>query len=130
MHSKNHSKNNFVCDRVMCDSYLGTSCEKVEEKTGFVNSYEGKTSDKYVCKDCKKIPDQCKCYDYDEYDEYDEYGYDEYEYDDYEYGYDDHEYGYDERCDCGDCPECGIPRPHMIGLWGYNEAMIGRPFKK
>ena len=45
---------------------------------------------KTVGKDCKKIPVQCRWYE------------DEYE----------------ERCDCGACHECGIPRPHMIGLWG------------
>ena len=31
----------------------------------------------------------------------------------------------DEECGCGDCPDCGIPRPHMIGTWGYQAAMIG-----
>lgn len=78
-------------------------CDEAERETGFVKSYEGKTSGKYVCKDCKKIPVQCRCYD------------DQYE---------------DERCYCGDCPDCGIPRPHMVGLWGYNKAMICKRYKK
>lgn len=34
----------------------------------------------------------------------------------------------DERCDCGDCPDCGVPRPHMIGWWGYEKAMIPSRF--
>jgi len=41
-----------------------------------------------------------------------------------EYSSSDDEYP-DDRCDCGDCPDCGVPRPHMIGWWGYRAAMIG-----
>lgn len=119
MDSESHSKNIFddYDIKVMCDNCLRTKCicDEAERDAGFVKSYEGKTSGKYVCKDCKKIPVQCRCYEDEHDDQYDD------QYDDY---YD------DERCDCGDCPDCGIPRPHMVGLWGYNKAMIGRRYKK
>lgn len=114
MDSNNHSKNIFddYDIKVMCDNCLKINCvcEDIEREAGFVKSYEGKTAGKYVCKDCKKIPVQCRCYE-------DQYG---------------DQYGdqYEERCDCGDCPDCGIPRPHMVGLWGYNRAMVGRRYKK
>ena len=95
MYCKNHSKNIFdVYDiKVMCDNCLRTNCvcDEAEREAGFVKSYEGKTNGKYVCKDCKKIPVQCRCYE-DEYEDQ-----------------------YEERCDCGYCPDCGIPRPHIIG---------------
>ena len=97
MSYKNNSKNIFDLYDIKetCDICLKINCvcDDIEREAGFVKSYEGKTAGKYVCKDCKKIPVQCRCYE------------DEYE----------------ERCDCGDCPECGIPRPHMIGLWGIIE---------
>jgi len=106
MDYKNYSKNIFddIVIKELCDNSLKTncSCDESEREAEFVNSYEGKTVCNYVCKDCKNVPDQCKCYEEE----------------------------YEERCDCGDCPECNIPRPHMIGLWGYNRAMVGKSFKK
>jgi len=108
MDYKNYSKNIFddYDIKAMCDNCSRKSCicDESEREAGFVKSYEGKTAGKYVCKDCKQIPVQCSCYE-DQYED-------------------------EERCDCGDCPECGIPRPHMIGLWGYNKAMVGRRYKK
>lgn len=130
-----------VCDD--CLRYI-CMCDAIEEEFGYMRNYRthGETWGKYVCKGCHKLPVQCICWESDPEDEKEKstaHVIDDqtrclcyqcvenreamHMYDDEHSSSDDE--CTDDRCDCGDCPDCGVPRPHMIGLWGYRAAMIG-----
>lgn len=112
MTSNSHSKNIFD-DKAMCDNCLRIKCvcDEIEREAGFIMSHEGKTSGKYVCRYCKKIPVQCICYE-------NECVYKE------EYDYNNLRHGM--ICVYRDCE---VHIPHMIGLRGCNKGLV-HTFKK
>ena len=82
-------------------------CEYNGEPCGTRCSQTKYKDDDNRCPLCEFLMVECICYA-------DDHNGDDY-YDDYPH----------ERCDCGDCPDCGVQRPHMIERWGYKAAMVG-----